>query len=156
MTLTTTDGGKTEILGLVEQSREENDYQVDMKLQYREGDSETGLNLSFGCDDETDDFHMSLSGNNGQDSVEIAAEGSLDDFTQGESFTLDLDHVTCDRNGERLFQVRGDIAAEQLTGKVNSDIKAETPVFDMTYGDLMGIAYQNLKKYGSILKRYGW
>jgi hypothetical protein len=156
MALTTTDSGKTEILGLVEQSREENDYQVDMKLQYGEGDSETAMNLSFGCDDETDDFHMMLSGNNGQDSVEIAAEGSLDDFSQGESVALDLDKVTCDRNGERLVQIRGQIAAEPLTEEVNSDVKAQTPVFDMTYGDLVGIAYQNLKEYGSILKRYGW
>jgi hypothetical protein len=88
--------------------------------------------------------------------VEIAAEGSLDEYVQGESVQIDLDDLTCDRNGERLFQIRGEIAAEQLTEEVNSDVKAETPVFDMTYGDLMGIAYQNLKEYGSILKRYGW
>jgi hypothetical protein len=88
--------------------------------------------------------------------VEIAAEGSLDDFSQGESVALDLDKVTCDRNGERLVQIRGQIAAEPLTEEVNSDVKAQTPVFDMTYGDLVGIAYQNLKEYGSILKRYGW
>jgi hypothetical protein len=61
-----------------------------------------------------------------------------------------------ERNGEQLFQVRGDIAVEPLTEAVTSNVTATTPVFDLTYGDLLGIVYQNIKEYGGILEMLGY
>jgi hypothetical protein len=150
------DGEETEITGQIEQSREENDYQLDMAVQCQTQESDRGMNLSYGYDAGADDFDITLSVQDAQDTMEIAAEGSLDDIIQGESFQLDLDDFTFERNGEQIVQVRGDIAVEPLNGAVTSNITAETPVFDLSYGDLLGIAYQNLKEYGSLLKKLGY
>jgi hypothetical protein len=156
ITFADTRGEETEITGQIEQSQEENDYQLDMELQYTAGDSENSMNLSMGCDAGADDFDITLSMKEAQDTMELAAEGSLDDIVQGESFQLDLDDFMFERNGEQLFQVRGDIAVEPLTEAVTSNVTATTPVFDLTYGDLLGIVYQNIKEYGGILEMLGY
>jgi hypothetical protein len=156
ITLADTRGEEIEITGQIEQSQEENDYQLDMELQYAEGGSEASLDLSYGYDAGADDFDITLSVSEAQDTMEIAAEGSLDDIVQGESFQLDLDDFTFERNGEQLFQVRGDITVEPLNEAVTSNVTAETPVFELTYGDLLGIVYQNIKEYGNILEMLGY
>jgi hypothetical protein len=156
ITFTDNGGEENKITGQIEQSQEEDEYQLDMELQYTAGDSEASLDLSCGYDAGADDFDITLSVSEAQDTMEIAAEGSLDDIVQGESFQLDLDDFTFERNGEQLFQVRGDITVEPLNEAVTSNVTAETPVFELTYGDLLGIVYQNIKEYGNILEMLGY
>lgn len=154
ITMVNVDGDEMEAVCQLIQTIDEDDYQIDMDLKYMdygENDYNGKMKLTMDCDASKDTFDMSLSMKEDGDTLEMLAEGGLDDIVQGESFVLDLDEFTVEADGEQLFKITGDIEVEPLKEKITPGVKAETAIFEMSYAEVGDIFYKLAEEYESLL-----
>lgn len=141
----------------MQQTSEDDSYQMDVDLKWTE-DKETLGKMKFvmNCDAVKDKFDMTWSMENDIDDMEIIVEGSLDDIVKGESLELDLDEVSFNMDGEKVFKFSGDITVEPLDGSVKSSVKPETAFFKMSYADWLDILDAIEDEYGGLLGSLLW
>lgn len=147
-------GDKMEAVCQLVQTLDEDDYQIDMDMKYMDygqEDYSDKVKFTMNCDASKDTFDMVLSMKEDGDTFEMAAEGSLDDIVQGESFALELDEFTMDMDGEELCKITGDISVEPLKEKITPSAEAQTAIFEMSYTELADLFYKLAEEYGSIL-----
>lgn len=151
ITITNVYEEKTEVICQVVQTLEKDDYQVGMDLKYTADESDGKMKFTMECDASKDTFDMTFSMKDDIDTLEVTAEGSLDDIVKGESFALELEDFTVNMDGEKLCTITGDIEVEPLKEKITPGVEAKTAIFEMTYEDVGDIAYKLAMEYGSLL-----
>lgn len=156
VTLTNAFGDEMKVVCQIVQTLEDDDYQIDMDMKYSEEEFSGKMKLTMGCDASKDTFDMTLSVKDDEDTLEVTAEGSLDDIVQGESFSLDIDDFRFNMDGEELCKITGNIEVEPLKEEITPGVEAKTAVFEMTYADIADIIYQLSEEYGGIFDLLGY
>lgn len=151
VTVTNASGEETEMIGQLVQTLEDDDYQINMDIKYSEEEGQGKMRLAMDCDASDDTFDMSLSMKTDDGAVELAAEGTLDDIVQGESFALDLDALTIDMDGEEICKLTGDIAVAPLQESITPGVEAETAIFEMSYAEIGDLFYKIVMEYGNLM-----
>lgn len=144
-------GEKTEVICQVVQALEENDYQADVDLKYTQGDFSDKMKFTMNCDAVKDAFDVSFSIKEEKDTFEFSIRGSLDDIVQGKSLAVELKEFTMMMDGEELCNITGDIMVEPLQEKITPGAEAKNALFELTYSDIVDIAYKLYEEYGSLL-----
>lgn len=119
---------------------------------FDEEDSIIEMKYAVESDAALDQISRRLSVRNAEENMEIFLEGSLDDIVRGESFALDLEKMTFQRNGRELFKLTGDLLIEPLTGEDARTVKKENAFFKMTERDWWDIVRRIEKEYGGLLR----
>ena len=146
------DGQSRGVLWQIQQTSDDDKYQVDMDLKLTE-EEETirKMKCVMDCDAVDDEFYMMISMKDEVDEMEFVVEGSIDDIVQGESVGVDLEKLVVSRDGEKRLDVTGNVSIEPLTKAVNPSVEPETAFFEMTSADFLFILYRLDDEYRGIL-----
>lgn len=137
------------VLWQIQQTSDDDIYRIDTDMKWTEEEETLGkMKIVMNSDAVKDEFDMTFSLQDEEESLAFILEGSIDDIVKGESVAFDLDKMVVNIDGEERLHVTGNISIEPLTKAVKSSVKPKTALFEMTETDWLVILYQLDDEYG--------